>query len=223
MTNWNLLRAAGIGAYLMLFLSVAWGLLATTAVVTKHVSKPTSTLFHQFTATVGMALLAVHVFLLVIDRFMPFNLADVLVPMHSSFRPVAITMGVVAMYGAVVVLVSSWLRKPIGPKLWRALHLMAVPAFTLALAHGVFAGTDTVRTWMWAMYAATGLSVVFLVIVRGLSYGYRPPRPPAPERARKPVAASVAASPAAEVSPAVPAASETAPEDDTELAPTAAG
>jgi hypothetical protein len=35
------------------------------------------------------------------------------------------------------------------------------------------------------MYAATGLIVLFLVIVRGLSYGYRPPRPAPPDRAKK--------------------------------------
>jgi sulfoxide reductase heme-binding subunit YedZ len=176
MTMWILLRAAGIGAYLMLFLSVAWGLVSTTSLVTKHVSKRSSTLFHQFCATVGVALILVHVILLVVDSYMPFRWLDVLVPMRSSFRPGAIAMGVVAMYGAVIVLVSSWLRKPLGTKIWRAIHLLSVPAFTLALAHGVFAGTDTGRSWMWATYAATGLLVFFLVAVRGLSYGYRPPR-----------------------------------------------
>ena len=185
MTNWILLRAAGIGAYVMLFLSVAWGLLATTSIVTKRVSKPSSTLFHQFTATVGVILLAVHMVLLVVDKWMPFAPLDVLVPQHSTFRPLAITAGVLAMYGMVIVLVTSWLRKPIGTKVWRAIHLLAVPAFTLALAHGVFSGTDTERWWMWGMYALTGLTVLFLVIVRGLSYGYRPPRPSPPERAKK--------------------------------------
>ncbi len=185
MTNWILLRAAGIGAYLMLFLSVGWGLLATTSIVTKRVSKPTSTLFHQFVATVGVVLLGVHMALLVIDRFMPFKPLDVLLPMHTTFRPWATTAGVLAMYGVVTVLVSSWLRKPLGTKAWRAVHLIAVPAFTLALAHGVFAGSDTERWWMWGMYAVTGLFVVFLVIVRGLSYGYRPPRPEPPARAAR--------------------------------------
>jgi predicted ferric reductase len=184
-TNWILLRAAGIGAYVMLFLSVAWGLLATTSIVTKRVSKPSSTLFHQFVATVGVVLLAVHLVLLVVDTYMPFAPLDVLVPLHSTFRPLAITAGVLAMYGMVIVLVTSWLRKPIGTKVWRAIHLLAVPAFTLALAHGVFAGTDTERWWMWGMYAFTGLLVLFLVIVRGLSYGYRPPRAAPPERAKK--------------------------------------
>lgn len=186
MTTWILLRAAGIGAYVMLFLSVAWGLLATTSIVTTRVSKPSSTLFHQFVATVGVVLLTVHLALLVIDTYMPFAPLDVLIPMHSSFRPVAITLGVLGMYGMVIVLVTSWLRKPIGTKMWRAIHLLAVPAFTLALAHGVFAGTDTQRWWMWGLYALTGLLVLFLVLVRGLSYGYRKPRPAPPEHpARK--------------------------------------
>ncbi len=123
--------------------------------------------------------------LLVVDTYMPFAPLDVLVPLHSTFRPLAITAGVLAMYGMVIVLVTSWLRKPIGTKVWRAIHLLAVPAFTLALAHGVFSGTDTERWWMWGMYAFTGLIVLFLVIVRGLSYGYRPPRPAPPERAKK--------------------------------------
>jgi predicted ferric reductase len=182
-TTWILLRAAGVGSYLMLFLSVNWGLIATTSLVTKRVSKPTSTLFHQFVSTVAFVLLALHLGLLLVDRFMPFGPLDLLVPGRTTYRPAAVGLGVVSMYGTVIVLVSSWIRKKLGTRLWRALHLLAVPAFTMALAHGVFAGTDTARPWMWPMYAATGLITLFLVIVRGLTHGYRPPRSPRPAAA----------------------------------------
>ncbi|MGZ5289844.1 MAG: ferric reductase-like transmembrane domain-containing protein [Actinomycetota bacterium] len=185
MTTWILLRAAGVGAYVMLFMAVAWGLVATTAVVTKHVSKPAANMFHQFVATTGLVLLGVHMAILLIDAYMPFHVLDLLVPMRSTFRPVAITAGVIAMYAMVAVMVSSWVRKKLSTKVWRSIHLLAVPAFTLALAHGVFSGTDTQRWWMFGMYALTGLIVVFLVIVRGLSYGYRAPRPAPPERATR--------------------------------------
>jgi sulfoxide reductase heme-binding subunit YedZ len=184
MTTWVLLRAAGIGSYLMLFLSVAWGLVATTSIVTKRISKPSANLFHAFVASTGLALLGVHLGLLLVDEFMPFSLADITVPMASDYRPVAIAAGIVAMYAVVIVVVSSWLRKPIGTVWWRRLHMLAVPAFTLALMHGVFAGTDTERPWMLALYAVTGLLVVFLTLVRALTYGYRPPRPAPPVRSR---------------------------------------
>lgn len=189
MSTWILLRAAGIGSYLMLFLSVAWGLIATTAVVTKRISKPSANLFHAFVASTGLALLGVHLGLLLIDDFMPFSLSALTVPMAADYRPVAISAGVIAMYAIVVVVVSSWIRKPLGTTWWRRLHVLAVPAFTLALLHGVFAGADTERPWMFAIYAITGLLVVFLTIVRALTYGYRPPRtaPPLRSRPREPV------------------------------------
>jgi DMSO/TMAO reductase YedYZ heme-binding membrane subunit len=166
----------------MLFLSVAWGLVATTAVVAKRVSKPTANLFHAFVASTGLALLGVHLGLLLVDGFMPFSVSAITLPLAAEYRPLAVSAGVIAMYGLVAVLVTSWLRTRVGTAWWRRVHLLAVPMFTLALAHGVFAGTDTERPWMFVLYAVTGLVVVFLTIVRALTYGYRPPRPTRPER-----------------------------------------
>jgi cytochrome b561 len=62
-----------------------------------------------------------------------------------------------------------------------------VPAFALALVHGVFSGTDSQEPWMFWTYVTTGLAVLFLVVVRGLTAGYRPERaarPAAGERSR---------------------------------------
>jgi DMSO/TMAO reductase YedYZ heme-binding membrane subunit len=87
------------------------------------------------------------------------------------------------MYAMVVVTVSSWVRKFLPTRLWRDIHLLAIPAFILALLHGVFSGTDTDRPAMLALYVASGLFVLFLVLVRGLTVGFRPPRPSAPDRA----------------------------------------
>ena len=187
MNTWIVLRAAGIGAYLMLFLSVAWGLASTTSLVTKHVAKPTSILFHQFTASVGLVLLAVHLGGVLLDRYMKFGPLDLLVPLRASYRPLAIGIGVVSMYAMVIVLVASWTKRWMPTSWWRALHLLTVPTFTLTMIHGLFAGTDSVRPWMFAIYAGTGLLTLFLVLVRALTVGYRPARrehvPAAPVRA----------------------------------------
>jgi DMSO/TMAO reductase YedYZ heme-binding membrane subunit len=90
------------------------------------------------------------------------------------------------MYATVFVIVTSWMRKRIGTTWWRRTHLLAVPTFILSLVHGVFAGTDTVRPAMWWTYVATGLIVVFLLVVRGLTAGYRPERAPRPEHLARP-------------------------------------
>jgi len=196
-TTWIVLRAAGIGAYLMLFLSVAWGLIATTALLGKRVSRASATSAHQFMATCGLFLLGIHLGGLLVDRFVPFGPTDVLVPLHATFKPLPVAFGIAAMYLSVFVVVASWLRKRIGSAWWRRTHLLAVPAFTLSMVHGVFTGTDSSRPWMWALYLATGGIVLFLVIVRGLTAGLRPERAPRPAHAPAAGARPVAAAPAA--------------------------
>jgi sulfoxide reductase heme-binding subunit YedZ len=192
MTTWVILRAAGIGAYVMVFLSVAWGLIATTSLIGSRVSRATATTVHQFCSTTGLALLGVHLGGLLVDSFSPFGVTDLTIPFASAYRPVAVALGIVAMYAMVAVIVLSWLRKRIGTTWWRRSHLLAVPVFAMSLVHGLLAGTDSERPAMWWLYLATGLAVVFLVLVRGLTFGFRParaPRPPAearPERAPRP-------------------------------------
>jgi sulfoxide reductase heme-binding subunit YedZ len=179
--TWLLTRSAGVGAYLMLYLSVAWGLLATTSLVTKRVSKRTSTAFHGFVASAGLMLLALHLVGLLFDRFVRFDTLDLLVPYRAAYRPFALTLGIVAMYAMVIVLATSWTRKHMRPALWRAIHLAAVPAFAMSLLHGVLAGSDSARAGMAMLYWTTGFSVLFLVIVRGLTA-----RPPRGKRAAEP-------------------------------------
>jgi methionine sulfoxide reductase heme-binding subunit len=193
-TTWIVLRAAGIGAYVMLFLSVAFGLSATSAPFDKRFAKASSISVHQFMSTVGLALLSIHIGGLLLDSYMHFGPVQILIPGASSYRPVPVALGVVGMYATVLVLVSSWFRKGYSPKLWRALHMAAVPAFVLSMLHGVFAGADATRRWMFLLYIATACIIVFLLILRGLTVGLRrarraqssPPAASRPEVSRAP-------------------------------------
>jgi sulfoxide reductase heme-binding subunit YedZ len=186
--TWIILRAAGIGAYLVLWATVSWGLVGTTALMGRRVPRATAIAVHQFLATAAFVLLGVHIGGVLLDSFVKFKPLDVLIPMHSTFKAVPVAFGIFGMYALAVVLISSWMRKHVSTKVWRALHLLAVPAFALALVHGVFTGTDTVRPWMWWGYVITGTSVLFLMLTRTLTIGLRPERHavPAGVRARTP-------------------------------------
>jgi sulfoxide reductase heme-binding subunit YedZ len=174
-TVWVILRAAGIGAFVMTFLSVVWGLTATTGIVSSRVSRATATTLHQFISTCGLFLVGVHVGGVLIDTYTPFSLSDVLIPFSSTYRPVAIAFGIVAMYVLVGVIVLSWMRRTIGTVWWRRSHLLAVPVFALALVHGLLAGTDSARPFVWWAYVASAFVVVFLLLVRAMTIGERPP------------------------------------------------
>jgi DMSO/TMAO reductase YedYZ heme-binding membrane subunit len=203
-TTWIILRAAGIGAYLMLFASVAFGLVATTAPFGKRIAKQSAILIHQFFSTVGLVLLGIHIGGLLIDSFMHFAPLDVLVPGSSTYRPISVALGIIAMYAMVMVLVSSWVRRRYSSKLWRRLHMAAAPAFALALLHGVFAGADATRRWMYLTYVITGSVVAFLLLLRGLQVGPKPARrvQSSPEGSRVPRSPSPSSTLVGEAPPA---------------------
>jgi len=181
MLTWIVLRAAGIAAYLMLWATVCWGLVGTAAIAGRRVARVTAISVHQFMATTAFVLLGFHIGGLLVDQFVPFAPLDVAVPLHTTYRTWPVAFGIAAMYLLAVVLVSSWFRKRIGTRVWRALHLLAVPTFALALVHGVFAGTDTARPWMWWGYVVTCGVALFLTLARAFTIGLKPARHVLPE------------------------------------------
>jgi DMSO/TMAO reductase YedYZ heme-binding membrane subunit len=175
--TWNIIRAAGIGAFLMLWASVAWGLMSTTSVFGKKASKATTIALHQAFSTSGLLLLITHVVTLVLDRFMPFSWLDLIVPLRATYRPVGVAFGIGAMFVMLLgVLSTSWGRKLIGTKWWRRTHSLSVPAYSLALMHGLIAGSDGARPAMFWMYVASAAVLLFLLVLRALTAGQRPQR-----------------------------------------------
>lgn len=170
MNNWNLIRAAGIGAYLMLWASVTWGLISSTEIVRWKATKATSIALHQAFSTSGMLLLGAHLYFLLKDKFLPFTWLDLVVPMRSTYRPIGVTLGIAALFLTLLgVLSTSWGRRVIGTKWWRRSHVLSIPAFALALVHGLMAGSDTKRPALWWMYVFTACAVLFLLLVRAFT------------------------------------------------------
>jgi sulfoxide reductase heme-binding subunit YedZ len=64
-------------------------------------------------------------------------------------------------------------RRVIGYRAWRAMHWLSFPAWAMALAHGIGAGTDSASWGVQALYAVTAAVVVFMAIYRVLTLGAR--------------------------------------------------
>lgn len=181
--TWVLLRAAGIASYVMLFASVAWGLASTSNLFGRKVSRAAGISVHRYVSTVALVLLAVHLGGLLVDRAVPFGPGDLLVPFRSEYRAAAVALGIFALYATVLVVASSVAKSRIGSRWWRRLHALAVPAFAASMLHGVLAGTDAAEPWLWPVYVATGLVVVFLLLFRAMTIRPRRSQPNVPETA----------------------------------------
>jgi DMSO/TMAO reductase YedYZ heme-binding membrane subunit len=142
---WYVTRASGLTAWALVLISIVWGLaMALPRFGFTRRAGPAWTLaLHRWLGALALAFIAVHVVSLLIDDFVHFSLAAVLVPLVSGWHPVAVAWGIVAMYLLVAVEVTSLARRRLPPKVWRQLHLLAYAAFGLSTVHMVTAGTDT--------------------------------------------------------------------------------
>ena len=163
---WYITRAAGLMSYLLLWLSTVWGLSVSNKILDPVLHRAFSFDFHEFLSLLAIAFIVAHIVVLLADQYLPFSVVQILVPFIAPYRPVWVGLGTIAMYLVLLVTITFYLRKRIGQKAFRTIHLVSYLAFIGAALHGLFAGTDSPLPTVQAMYAVTSLSVVFLTVFR---------------------------------------------------------
>ncbi len=162
---WFVSRSSGIVAWLLLTLSVCWGLFVSTRAVAKA-STPSWLLdLHRFLGGIAVTFTAIHLVGLWADTYVTFGWRELFVPMASEWRPGPVAWGIVAMYLLVAIEITSLAMKFLPRKLWRWIHHLSLPLYAMATYHGVVAGTDrTNEAFRLAALASINI-VAFLSIV----------------------------------------------------------
>jgi DMSO/TMAO reductase YedYZ heme-binding membrane subunit len=167
---WYTARSGGIVAWALLTASVLWGLALSTRLLGPRPRPNWMLDLHRFLGGAAVVFTVVHVVSLMLDTFVGFGLAEVLVPFTSSYRPAAVAWGIVGFYLLVAIEATSLLRRRLSKRVWRATHFLSFPLFVFATAHGITAGTDSgsfllrgalvVGTLAFAAFVAVRLSQV---------------------------------------------------------------
>jgi predicted ferric reductase len=163
---WYVTRAAGVLAYLLLWLSTAWGLAVSSKILDPLLQRFFTYDMHQFISLLALGFIALHVIVLLADKYLPFSIVQVLVPFAAPYRPVGVGIGVIGFYLTLLVSVTFYLRQRIGYQMFRVIHYASFVAYLAALAHGLLAGTDSPLATVQLMYAASALVVIFLFVYR---------------------------------------------------------
>jgi predicted ferric reductase len=158
---WAMERAAGLTAYGLLTITVVLGTVTHSGLWDKWKLRSVMSHVHQFVALLFIPFVALHLWGLLQDKSVQFTWEQVLLPLQATYRPIPVGFGILSLYGVLVLVLSSALRRYIGSKVWRALHALSFPVFILVTLHGLLAGTDSARAWGLWVYGAG--SVIFLL------------------------------------------------------------
>jgi predicted ferric reductase len=161
---WYLTRAAGLMGYFLLWLSTGWGFAVSSKILDRLLERTFTYDFHEWLSWLGIAFIAVHVVVLMADKYLPYSLWQVLVPFLSPYRPLWVGIGVISLYLTLLVTVTFYLRQRIGMGSFRKVHYLSLPAYLGATLHGLYAGTDSALPIASLLYKGTGLITLFLAV-----------------------------------------------------------
>jgi sulfoxide reductase heme-binding subunit YedZ len=163
---WYVARAGGILAYGLLSASVILGL--TLSLKAKLPGWPRFAVedLHRFVGLLAGTFILIHVGALLVDSYVPFSLANVLIPGSDSYRPVSVAFGIVAAELLAALAVTNHYRKALSYGFWRRAHYLNFAVWLLALVHGLAAGTDRNTVWALALYIGTASVVAGLTASR---------------------------------------------------------
>jgi sulfoxide reductase heme-binding subunit YedZ len=163
---WALGRGNGIVALAFMTLSVSLGIATRSARPLFALPRFGVADVHRFVALAATLLVALHMWLLLLDPYAKLRLIDFVVPFIGAYRPLWQGLGTVAVELLLVVIITSLLRRRLGLRAFRAVHWTTYLLWPIALAHSLGNGTDAHRIWFLGFAGACTLLVAASVVWR---------------------------------------------------------
>jgi methionine sulfoxide reductase heme-binding subunit len=181
---WITSRAAGFAALALASLAVSAGLLMSTKLIKGRTSELRAA--HDTLALATIVAIVVHGVALLGDKFLHPSIADIAIPLHSSYKTLWTSLGIVGGWGLILLGLSYYARRWIGAVRWRKLHRFTALAWLAGLVHALGMGTDAGQVWFLAMLAVVAIPALGLLATRLGQSGRGETRPaPRPQMSKK--------------------------------------
>jgi hypothetical protein len=162
---WYITRAAGITSLILLTLLVLLGLGITTGIAYRIMSPIVAWTYHRLIGILLAFSVVTHLVALLFDKFVSFNLMQILIPFTATYRPLTVSFGILSFYILLTVLITSlWFMNKY--KSWRLLHYLSILIFILIIVHGYFTGTDSRGLVMKLIYVLASLVFLLMMYIR---------------------------------------------------------
>jgi sulfoxide reductase heme-binding subunit YedZ len=181
---WITSRAAGFAALVLASLAVSAGLLMSTKLLNGKTSELRAG--HDTLALATIVAIVVHGIALLGDQFLHPSIADIAIPLVSSYKTFWTSLGIVGGWGLSLLGLSYYARRWVGAVRWRKLHRFTALAWLAGLVHALGEGTDAGQLWFLAMIAVVAIPALALLAMRLARSGSGSPSVPlAPPQSSK--------------------------------------
>ncbi|EKE20335.1 MAG: ferric reductase family protein [uncultured bacterium] len=161
---WYLSRVGGLVAFLLLYISIFLGLTIRIPLLRKIFSPIYSVGLHCLISLYATLFALLHGTVLIFDKMIGFKLYDVIIPFVSKFETNLIALGILGFYLMVILVATSYGRKLISQKLWRATHFTNIVLYVIVLVHAVKLGTDLKNPLVFDIFLWANAFLVLVIL-----------------------------------------------------------
>ena len=169
---WYLTRGAGLISLVLLTATVVLGVLQVQRWASDGWPRLVVAGLHKNISLLVLVFLGLHIVTAVVDGYVPIHWISVVVPFTSSYRPLWLGFGALAVDLLIALVITSLLRTRIPLRVWRFVHWGAYACWPVALIHGLGTGSDGRVTWVLALCVACLVAVLAAAAWR-LSSGWQ--------------------------------------------------
>ena len=144
---WYVTRASALIAWALMTLSVLWGILLSTRVLRRADNPSWLRDIHGYVSGLAVVMVLLHLVSLMLDGWLRFSIAEVLVPFDSHYRAYPVAIGILAFYLLIAVQVTSMLLHRLPQRFWKAIHYSSYISLILVSFHAGLSGTDVGSPW----------------------------------------------------------------------------
>jgi methionine sulfoxide reductase heme-binding subunit len=163
---WIASRAFGVVALVLVAVSVGMGLAMAMRSAKGPGAMARLRQAHEATALTALIFIAAHGLVLLGDTYLRPGVSGIAIPFVMSHKPLWTGLGVVGGWMAALLGLSFYVRRWVGPRLWRKLHRWTLAVYVLAVVHTLGAGTDARSFWLLVIVIATVAPLTVMAAVR---------------------------------------------------------
>lgn len=173
---WYGIRASGFVSAGLLVVIILLGIGQVTGFTYRFIEPIKAWAIHKAVALSLCVGIFLHISLLLIDKYNRFSLSQILIPFLSNYNNgtkvfglplggLAITFGILAMYGIVLIVSTSlgWIDSK--KELWKKVHYVSYPTALFIILHVLYTGTDVKRGLIRSIW----IILAFIVLAGFLS------------------------------------------------------
>lgn len=162
---WYVARVAGLLSFMLLYMVMFLGLSIRTPILNRLIKPINSLNIHAWLSVQALILVFIHGGALLFDKYLQFSWLDIAVPFFNKTYLPELAFGIIAMYLMLVLILTSYLKKFINHKVWRAIHFLNVILYTMAVYHALYLGTDLADGVARNIFIGANIFLAFIIIV----------------------------------------------------------